>query len=103
MSEGKYKTRLTKKIERRFPGCLVLRNDSSYIQGIPDILVLFGNCWAALEAKISAKAEVQPNQPYYVDRMNSMSFAAFIHPDNEEEVLDAMEQAFAAGWHTRVS
>lgn len=71
-----------------------MKNDSSYIQGIPDLLVLFRNKWAALEVKKSNTASHRPNQDYYVDKMNDMSYAAFIYPENKEEVLNGMARSF---------
>lgn len=79
-----------------FPGCIVMKLDSSYIQGIPDLLILYEDKWAALECKKSASARRQPNQQYYVDKMNKMSFAAFIYPENKEEVLYELQRAFKA-------
>lgn len=79
-----------------FPGCMVMKLDSSYIQGIPDLLVLYEDKWAALECKKSANARRQPNQKYYVDKMDRMSFAAFIYPENKEEVLYELQRAFKA-------
>lgn len=94
MIESNFQHQLIKSIKKRFDGCIVLKNDATYIQGIPDLLVLYNNHWAALECKVSSNAHHQPNQDYYVDQMNRMSFAAFIFPENKEEVLDAMEQSF---------
>ena len=79
-----------------FPGCMVMKLDSSYIQGIPDLLILYEDKWAVLECKKSANARRQPNQKYYVDKMNDMSFAAFIYPENKEEVLYDLQRAFEA-------
>lgn len=83
-------------LEFMFPGCIITKLDSSYIQGIPDLLILFEDKWAVLECKKSANAKKQPNQPYYVERMNEMSFAAFIYPENKEEVLYELQQAFSS-------
>lgn len=103
MAENRYQAYIIKKLYRTFPGCLVLKNDSGYIQGIPDLTVLwFGPCWAVLEVKDYRDAPEQPNQAYYIETLGEMSFTAFIHPDNEQEVFDAMEQAFAAGRNSRV-
>lgn len=92
--ERKFQAELIKKLKATFPGCIVIKNDPNYIQGIPDITVFFKNRWATLECKKSAKAHVQPNQRYYVDLMNDMSFSRFIYPENEEEILYELQQAF---------
>lgn len=94
MKESKFQSDTIKEIERRFPGAIVTKMDANYIQGIPDILVLYQNRWATLEFKKSEKASHQPNQDYYVNQMNNMSFSAFIFPENKEEVLDEMERSF---------
>ncbi|RGF78644.1 hypothetical protein DXA70_06435 [Faecalibacterium sp. OF04-11AC] len=96
MLENKFKTGLVKEIKERFPGCKVVHLDPNEIQGIPDLLVLYGSTWAALEGKKSANASHRPNQDYYVRQMNEMSFAAFIYPENKEEILNAMERSFQA-------
>lgn len=93
MKESKFQHDLIKELKSRFPGCIVLKNDSSYIQGIPDLLVLYEDKWAALEVKQSETAKRRPNQDYYVEMMDAMSFASFIFPENKEEVLDALEQS----------
>lgn len=93
MLERDYQPKLIKKLESMFPGCLVLKNDSSYLQGIPDLTIFYGSRWAMLEVKASENAPIQVNQPHYVELANNMSFAAFIYPSNEREVLDALRQA----------
>ena len=94
MLESKFQANLIKEIKDKFPGCVVMKNDSSYIQGIPDLLVLHKDKWCALEVKKSATASHQPNQDYYVDKMNNMSYATFIYPENKKEVLSELEQRF---------
>lgn len=96
MRESVYQAKLIKKIQSRFPGCFILKNDPSENQGIPDILILFHDRWGMLESKISLRASIQPNQEYYVDMFNHMSFAAFICPENEEMVLDDLQSALWA-------
>ena len=91
MLENKFQANLIKEIKEMFPGCIVMKNDSSYIQGIPDLLVLHNDKWASLECKKTAKAKKQPNQEYYVGRMNEMSFSRFISPENKEEVLRELQ------------
>jgi hypothetical protein len=94
MTENQYQSQLIKKIKRMFPGCIVMKSDSSYQQGIPDLVILYGEHWASLEVKPKASASRQPNQDYYVEQLDEMSFAAYIYPENEEEVLSALQQAF---------
>lgn len=94
MLENKFQANLIKKIKKDYPGCLVLKNDPTYIQGIPDLLILYKNKWAALECKKNSKARHQPNQNYYVEQMNKMSFSSFIYPENEEEVLSELKHRF---------
>ena len=96
MTENVYQARLIRKLKRTFPGCVVLKNDPEYLQGILDLTLFVGPCWAMLEVKASATASERPNQAYYVRQMNNMSFAAFIYPENEEEVLTALQEAFAS-------
>ena len=91
--EGAYQSKLIKKIKELLPGAMVLKNDSSYLQGVPDLLVLYNDRWGCLEVKKSANSHHQPNQDYYVEKMNEMSFSAFIYPDNERQVLDALQRA----------
>lgn len=77
-----------------FPGCVVLKNDPNYLQGIPDLTIFYKDRWATLEVKKSANAPAQPNQRYYVDMMDYMSFSRFIYPENKEEVLHELQQSF---------
>ena len=94
MAESRFKTNLIKEIKSLFPGCMVMHLDPNEIQGIPDLLVLYKGKWAVLEGKDYETAAHQPNQDYYVDLMNRMSFAAFIFPENKDEVLDDLYDYF---------
>ena len=92
--ERDFQSSLIKKLKDLFPGCLVVKLDANYIQGIPDLLVLYGKHWAAIECKKSSSASHRPNQDYYISRLNEMSFSRFISPENREEVLHELQQAF---------
>jgi hypothetical protein len=94
MLENKFKTKLIKEIKARFPGSFVFHLDPTEMQGAPDLLVIYKNKWAMLEGKKNAKATTRPNQEYYVDLFNKLSFAQIIFPENAEEVLDEMERSF---------
>ena len=103
ISERQFQSKLIKKIKKRFPGCIVMKNDSNYIQGIPDLMILYKNRWAALEVKKNLSAAVRPNQKHYVEKMHGMSFAKFICPENEEEVLNDLQRAFRFARSARTS
>lgn len=103
MLENTFKTGLVKELKSRFPGCIVLHADPNEIQGIPDLVVLYEDTWAALEGKKSARASHRPNQDYYVEKMNEMSYAAFIYPENKEEILNELERSFQARRSARLS
>ena len=90
--ESGFEDNLKKEIEEMFPGCMVFKMDQ--IQGIPDLLVLHNDKWASLECKKNERASKRPNQEYYVELMNGMSFSRFIYPENKEEVLNELQQAF---------
>lgn len=94
MLESKFQSNLKEELRMMFPGCIVTKLDSSDIQGIPDLLILYENKWASLECKKNASATRQPNQEYYVGKMNRMSFSRFIYPENKEEVLYELQRAF---------
>ena len=102
MKESKFQADLKKELKQMFPGCIVTKLDSSDIQGIPDLLILYKNKWATLENKRSKNATKRPNQEYYVEKMNDMSFSRFIYPENKEVVLDELRKTFES-WGTSCS
>lgn len=103
MVESLYQRRVINIIRSLFPGCIVLKNDPTYLQGVPDIIVLFEDQWAMLEFKRTNRSAKRPNQDYYVELLDSMSFASFINPDNEEDVLYDLQCAFGTVGSARVS
>lgn len=94
MLESQFQSKLIKELKKLFPGCIVMKSDSGYLQGIPDLLILFNDKWAALECKQHVGTKKQPNQEYYVGKMDEMSFSRFICPENKEEVLHDLQQSF---------
>jgi len=89
--ESAYRRDLIDRIQQRWPRCFILPTDPQRRQGICDIVILFDRCWAMLEIKRESNARRRPNQDYYVEQFNGMSFAAFIYPENEDEVLDDLQ------------
>ncbi len=103
MLESSFQAKLIDELEELFEGCVILKNDANHIQGFPDLLVLYNNQWAALECKRSSHAPRQPNQKYYVELLENMSFSRFIYPENKEEILDELQQTFANRRSARLS
>lgn len=101
--ESAYQRTLIRTIESRFPGCIILKNDSAYRPGIPDLLILHRDKWVALEVKRSSRASKRPLQDHYISTMRNMSYASFISPDNEDEVLHEIQQVFQPGGAARIS
>lgn len=99
MAERNYQTKVIRRLRREFGGCLILKNDPSYMQGVPDLIVLYRDRWAMLEVKDNKDSSFQPNQAFYVSELNHMSFAAFIYPDNEDEVFEDLIRVFFSRNH----
>ena len=94
--ESKFQKELMDKIRMRYPGCVIIKNDSGYIQGFPDWTILYKDKWAVLETKREKNATHQPNQDYYVMKLDSMSFSRFVYPENEDDILTELSKIFDA-------
>lgn len=97
MLERDYQPKLIKKLRKMFPGCIILKNDSSYMQGILDLSIFFGMRYAFLEVKPkrpTKASDFEPNQEYYIEYINNMSFARCVYPENEKEVLSDLKRFF---------
>jgi hypothetical protein len=92
--EGIFQHQVIEKLKQQYPGAIILKNDPSYILGIPDLTILWKRCWALIEVKDSYKAKRQPNQAYYIDLAYDMCYGSFIYPENYEGVLNEIQQAF---------
>lgn len=104
--ERDFQAWLIKEIKKRIPGCHVLKNDSGYLQGIPDLTVLSMHGWAVLEVKRKRPTKAsdwETNQEWYLEEFNAMSFAACVYPENVEEVLDELQHALQANRRSRIS
>ncbi len=91
MLESTFQSSIKRELKDRLPGCIVIKNDPTYIQGIPDLTILWRDKWATLETKKDKFSPHQPNQDYYVNLMNEMSFSSFIFPDKKDDILDKLE------------
>ena len=103
VKENAFQAALIREIKLLFPGCVVLKNDPNYIQGFPDLTILYKDKWAVLECKKSKTSSKRPNQEYYVNLLGEMSYASFISPENREDVLNELQQALVDGGSACVS
>lgn len=101
-AESRFEAALIRELEAQFPGAIILKNDPNYLQGFPDRLILFENKWAAFEVKASRLASHRPNQDYYIDLLDQMSYASFVYPRNREVFLDELQQALRVSRATRI-
>ena len=92
--ENAFQAQVIRELKGLFPGCVVLKNDSGYLQGFPDLTILHGRYWAVLETKRSEHESHRPNQDYYVGYLDEMSYSSFIYPENKEKVFHELQQAF---------
>ena len=102
MNENRFQRILKDRLQERFPSAIILKNDANFLQGFPDLLILYEDTWAALETKKSEKASIRPNQAYYVEELDKMSYSRFVNPDNIEEILDELQQVFKYGKPSRL-
>lgn len=102
VKENKFQRQIIEDLEELFPTCEIYLSDANHRQGRPDIVILYNNKWAALECKREKNAKHQPNQDYYIDKMNKMSYAAFIYPENVEEILYEIQHALSPRRKTRL-
>lgn len=98
--ERDFQATIIRELQSRFPGCIICKMDANYKQGFPDILVLYHDKWALLELKRSSNARHQPNQDYYVNLLNEMSYANFIFPENKEDVFNDLQRTFQISRHS---
>lgn len=96
MLERNFQSKLIKELKDMFPGCVITKNDANYIQGFPDLTILYRNKWAVLETKRGQNSSKRPNQEYYVNMLDAMSFSRFIDPENKDRVLDDLEDHFCS-------
>ena len=93
--ESGFQAALIRTLHNLFEGCIVLKLDAKYMQGIPDLIILYGPFWAMLECKKSENESKRPNQEYYVNLINNeMAYASFVYPENVQQVLGELEEYF---------
>lgn len=99
LDERNYQRKLIGRIEKIFPDAMIYKMDPSYRQGTPDLLILDHDKWAMLEVKKSEKASHvgshANNQNYWISKLDSMSYASKIYPENEEEVISELKDHFS--------
>lgn len=103
MKESTFQHKLITALKERLPGSVILKTDPTYIQGFPDLVVLYKKRWCALEVKNRQKASHRPNQDYWVNKLNKMSYASFVYPENLEDILNGISKSFKPGRNTRIS
>lgn len=92
MNENAFQRKVIQRLKVEFPECIVMKQDPTYKQGIPDLVVFHHNKYAMLECKKSANASHQPQQDYYISKFNDWSYASFIYPENVDQVFKELRE-----------
>jgi len=92
MNENMFQRKIIQRLKVEFPECVVMKQDPTYKQGIPDLVVFYHDKYAMLECKKSANASHQPQQDYYISKFNSWSYASFIYPENVDQVFKELSE-----------
>lgn len=95
MKEAEFQRNLIKELKDTFPGIEIMKQDASYKQGQPDLVLFYKDKYAMLECKRSEYSHHQPNQDYYVSKFDDWAFARFIYPENKDKVITDLK-----GWFT---
>jgi len=99
--ERNFQPVVIQRLQAMLPGAIVYKN--APFQGFPDVMVLYKHTWAVLECKRSPDEPFQPNQRYYLDLTNEMSFSRVVFPENLDKVLEELYAYFTARTATCVS
>ena len=98
MLESEFRKAFLEEVQNRIDplnkGFLFFLNASNAFRSFPDIVILGSHKWAALEFKKSKRASHQPNQEYYINKLNEIGYASFVYPENAEEILNDLEELF---------
>ena len=76
----------------RANGCVVLKyqQNATTRAGVPDLIFLKDGFWGALEVKRSKNAPFRPGQKETIKKLDGMSWARVIYPENEKEVIEEL-------------
>ena len=91
MKEADFQSKIVKWL--RSKGCMVLKyqQNATTRAGIPDIIFLKEGFWGAIEVKKSKTAKYRPGQKEMVAKMNEMSWAKAVYPENWDETKKELE------------
>ena len=95
MSEATFRTKWLNKFKKLSPDIFIEFADPKRKNGIPDVIIFYKKKYARLETKRSKNASKRLHQQYYIDYFNSQGiYAAFLTPENQEEVYNALRRYF---------
>lgn len=97
MLESEFKRKFKNMLEQSYPGCVLVDINPEQFRSFPDLLFLYDKFWATFEMKRTVGSAVRPNQPYWVEKLDNMSFSRFVEPGTAKEVLDDLARAIQSG------
>lgn len=90
--ESRFQSSVKHELETKYPGCIVRKNPPGQENGFPDLVMYYGPIWAMFECKREKDARKRPNQKWWVERLDEMSFARLIFPENRERVMGELDE-----------
>ena len=94
MNENVFQRKVIQRLKSEFPECIVMKQDATYKQVIPDLVIFHHDKYAMLECKKSATASHQPQQDYYISKIKEWAYASFIYPENVDQVFRELKEVF---------
>ena len=82
MLESQFQSKLIKELKKLFPGCIVMKSDSGYLQGIPDLLILFNDKW--LLWNVTTRWRIKATEPRILCGQNGRDVFLQIHLPREQ-------------------
>ena len=85
MLEKNFQSKIIKYLKAK--GCVVIKyqQNATTQASIPDVIFLKDGFWGAIEVKKNKTARFRPGQKEMVAKMNDMSWAKVVYPENWSE------------------
>lgn len=95
MRESEFRTKFLHDFKKLSPDIIIEFANANRRNGIPDVIIFYKKKHARLETKKSKDASKRQLQEYYIEYFNKQGiYAAFLMPENKEEVFNELRRYF---------